>query len=454
VKIAVVGAGLAGMTAAFRLLKAGHQVDVYEAADYVGGLAAGFPVAGSRLEKYYHHIFTSDRSIRSLTDELGLRDVLHWLPSQMGSFYGGKVHLFGTPLQLLTFKPLPFLDRLRFGIVTVWLGRVTDWRKYEQVTAYEWVLKHYGPNVTKVIWEPLLRSKFGEDYDRVAMAWLWARIHTRASSREKGGTSEKLGYYKGGFDVLCRRLADAVRERGGRILLSTPVDRLLVEKGRFRGLEAKGRREDYDRLVFTAATPVFLKACPGLPRDYVERLTSLKFMAAQCLVLVMDRKFTENIYWLNITDPGIPFLAVVEHTNYVPAEWYGGKRLLYIGNYLPKEHRLFQLDKEALLREFLPHLKKINPDFDLSWVGESILSRDVYAQPVVPLRYSALKPDYETPVAGVYLANMSLVYPEDRGTNYAVQVGDRVAKVVDPSVDVPGWEPSPTPVPPPPSGCC
>jgi len=367
-KIAVVGAGLAGMTAAFRLLKAGHEVDVYEAADYVGGLAAGFPVAGSRLEKYYHHIFTSDHSIRSLTDELGLHDALHWLPSQMGSFYGGKVHLFGTPLQLLNFKPLPFLDRLRFGIVTLWLGRVNDWRKFEEIPAYEWVLKHYGKNVTKVIWEPLLRSKFGEDFDKVAMAWLWARIHTRASSREKGGASEKLGYYKGGFDVLCRRLADAVKEQGGRIHLQTPIEKILVEDGKFQGLEVKGQRLPFDRLVFTAATPVFLKACPGLPGDYVERLTALKFMAAQCLVFVMSRKFTERIYWMNITDRDIPFLAVVEHTNYVPAEWYGGKRLLYIGNYLPKEHRLFSLDKEALIREFLPHLKKINPEFDLSWV--------------------------------------------------------------------------------------
>lgn len=437
-KIAIVGAGLAGMTAAYRLAKRGHEVDVYEAADYVGGLAAGFPVAGSRLEKYYHHIFTSDRSIRAITEELGLHDSLQWRKSQMGSFYGGKIHLFGTPLQLLSFKPLPLLDRLRFGLVTVYLGRVSDWKKYEAVTAYEWVLKYYGKNVTKVIWEPLLRSKFGEDFDQVAMAWLWARIHTRASSREKGGASEKLGYYQGGFDVLCRRLASAVEERGGRIHLSTPIERILVKDGRFQGLDVNGKATPFDRLVFTAAPPVFLKTCPDLPKDYVERLGRLKFMAAQCLVFVMNRKFTENIYWMNITDPDIPFLALVEHTNYVPSEWYGGKRLLYIGNYLPKEHRLFLMDKEALIREFLPHLKKINPEFDLSWVEESFLSRDVYGQPVVPLHYSAVKPDFTTPIENLFLANMSLVYPEDRGTNYAVQVGDEVARRIDPDVVVPG----------------
>lgn len=448
-KITVVGAGLAGMTAAYRLLKAGHEVDVYEAADYVGGLAAGFPVAGSRLEKYYHHIFTTDRSIRRLVDELGLHDTLYWLPSQMGSFYDGKVYPFGTPLQLLSFKPLPFLDRLRFGLVTLYLGKVKDWMKYEKVTAYDWVSRYYGPHVTRVIWEPLLRSKFGEYFDQVAMAWLWARIHVRASSREKGGTSESLGYFKGGFDRVCQGLADGIRRLGGRILLSTPVDRILSENNRFTGVEVLGEKRAYDRLIFSAATPLFLKACPDLPRDYVDRVTSLKFMAAQCLIFVMNRKFTENIYWMNITDITMPFIAVVEHTNYAPREWYNGKTLLYVGNYLPRDHRLFHLDKDSLIREFLPHLKRINPNFDLSWVEESYLARDNWAQPVVPLHYSRIKPDFTTPLEGAYLANMSLVYPEDRGTNFAVQTGDRVARIVDPSVVIPDWKPTPPPVWPP-----
>ncbi len=449
-KIAVVGAGLSGMTAAFRLLKNHHQVDVYEAADYVGGLTAGFPVAGTHLEKYYHHIFITDRSIRSLADELGLHDSLYWMKSQMGSFYGGKIYKFGTPLQLLTFKPLPFLNRLRFGFITVYLGMVNDWAKYEKVPAYEWSLKYYGKKITEVIWEPLLRSKFGQDFDKVAMAWFWARVHVRAASREKGGTSESLGYFKGGFDTLCRRLASGITERGGHLHLSTPVEHLWVEDGKLKGLKVSGDKKAYDRVIFTAATPLFLDACPDLPADYVNRLRTLKFMAAQCLTFVMNRKFSD-IYWMNITDKTIPFLALVEHTNYVPKEWYNGKRLLYIGNYLPRDHRLFKMDKVALIQEFLPHLKKINPEFDLSWVEESFLSRDTWAQPVVPLNYSALKPDFVTPIAGVFLANMSIVYPEDRGTNYAVQTGDQVARLVDPEVVIPELQPQP---PPPAPRCC
>src|SRR5579859_3155072 len=172
------------MTAAYRLAKAGHEVEIFEASDHVGGLAAGFPIAGTTLERYYHHLFTSDVCIRGLVDELGIRDKLHWMTSQMGFAYQGQLYPFGTPLQLLKFTPLPLLDRILFGLQALYLGKVNDWKKYEAVTGYEWMKKHSGSALLKVVWEPLLKGKFGRYYDKVAMAWLWARIHTRASSRK------------------------------------------------------------------------------------------------------------------------------------------------------------------------------------------------------------------------------------------------------------------------------
>lgn len=436
-KIGIVGAGVSGLTAAYRLAKRGHEVEVFEASDHVGGLAAGFPVAGTTLERYYHHLFTSDVQIRGLVDELGIREKLHWLTSQMGFTYKGKLYPFGTPMQLLKFTPLPFWDRIRFGLQALYLGKVNDWKKYEAITGYEWMKKHSGAALLKVVWEPLLKGKFGRYYDKVAMAWLWARIHTRASSRK--GTKEKLGYFQGGFEVFHEALAKAVREAGVQVHLKQPITRVLTQNGKLKGLEVGGQQKIYDRLIFAAATPIFLKTCQELPDDYKKRMTQLDFLGAQCLILVMKKKFSD-MYWINIADADIPILALIEHTNFAPLDWYQGKHLMYVGNYLPQDHKYFKAKKEEIFADLLPYLKRINPDFDASQVEEYHLFQDLYAQPVVPLHYSEVKPTYETPIENVFLANMALVYPEDRGTNFAVDVGNKVSRLIDPDVSVPTFQ--------------
>jgi protoporphyrinogen oxidase len=198
-KIAIIGAGVAGLTAAYRLTQHAHQVDIFEASDHLGGLASCFMLEheNAKLEKYYHHIFISDLFIRNLVKELNMEQDLLWLESSMGFYTQDQLYPFGSPSQLLHFSPLPFLDRIRFGLVVLYLGKVHQWKKYEKITAYEWISKYFGPNILKIIWEPLLRGKFGTFYNQVAMAWFWARVHTRASSRQ--GSIEKLGYFRGGF---------------------------------------------------------------------------------------------------------------------------------------------------------------------------------------------------------------------------------------------------------------
>ncbi len=436
-KIGIVGGGVAGLTAAYRLAKQGHEVDVFEASDHVGGLASGFSVAGTSLEHYYHHLFTSDIQIRGLVDELGIREKLHWLTSQMGFTYKGKLYPFGTPLQLLKFTPLPLWERIWFGIQALYLGKVNNWKKYETITAYDWMKKYSGPTIWKVIWEPLLSGKFGRYFDKVAMAWLWARIHTRASSRK--GNQEKLGYFKGGFEVFHRALAEAVEKAGAHIHLKKPISRVLTQSGKLTGLKVDGQDKIYDRVIFAAATPILLKTCSDLPADYIKRMTQLDFLGAQCFILVMNQKFSD-MYWINIADLDIPILALIEHTNFAPIDWYQGKHLMYIGNYLPQDHKYFKMKKEDIFAELLPQLKKVNPQFEASWVEELFLFQDLYAQPVIPLHYSAVKPSYETPIENLYLANMALVYPEDRGTNFAVNVGNKVAQLTDPGVTIPDFK--------------
>ncbi|HTA76788.1 MAG TPA: NAD(P)/FAD-dependent oxidoreductase [bacterium] len=433
-KIGIVGGGIAGLTAGYRLAKQGHEVEIFEASNYVGGLAAGLKVAGTSLEKYYHHLFTSDTCIRGLVDELGIRPKLQWFPSQMGAAYHGKLYKFGTPAQILQFSPLPIWERVWFGLIGLYLGKKHNWEEFENITAVEWMKAHCGSKTWAIIWEPLLKGKFGRYYDKVAMAWLWARIHTRFSSRK--GDGEKLGYFEGGFEVFHHALAEAVRKAGVQIHLNQPISRILTEKGQLKGLEVAGQTKSFDKAIFSAATPIFLKTCSELPADYVKRLTQLDFLGAQCLILVMKQKFSD-MYWINISDGDIPILALIEHTNFVPKEWYQGKHLMYVANYLPQDHKYFKMNKDEIFAEILPYLKKVNPQFDPAVIEEIYLSQDLYAQPVVPLHYSAVKPTFETPIQNVILANMALTYPEDRGTNFAVDVGNKAALLVDPAVQIP-----------------
>lgn len=436
-KIGIVGGGIAGLTTAYRLVKQGHDVEIFEAADHVGGLASGFKVAGASLEKYYHHLFTSDICIRGLVDELGIRSKLNWYPSQMGAAYKGKLYKFGTPQQILQFSPLPFWERVWFGLIGLYLGKKDDWTEFENVTAVDWMKKHCGPKTWQIIWEPLLKGKFHRYFDKVAMAWLWARIHTRFSSRK--GSGEKLGYFEGGFEVFNQTLAAAVRQAGVKINVNSPINRIHTQNGKLKSLEVNGHEHTFDKVIFSAATPIFLKACPELPSDYVKRLTQLDFLGAQCLILVMKQPFSD-LYWINIADNDIPILALIEHTNFVPQDWYQGKHLMYVANYLPQDHQYFKMKKEDIFAELLPYLKRINPSFDPAVIEEIHLSQDLYAQPVVPLHYSQVKPTYETPIKNVILANMALTYPEDRGTNFAVDVGNKAALLADPAVQIPAFK--------------
>ena len=152
-------------------------------------------------------------------------------------------------------------------------------------------------------------------------------------------------------------------------------------------------------------------------------------MSAVLIVLVLERPLSQ-IYWLNVADRSIPFVAVIEHTNLIGPEHYGGKHIVYLSNYLTLDDPLYKMGHEELLEEYLPHLRKINADFDLSWIETSYHHRVDGAQPIIGTNYSSRIPNHRTPHRGVYLANTTQVYPEDRGTNYSVRMGRRVARMV------------------------
>ena len=434
-RVGIIGAGAAGLAAAYELGLQGHRAAVYERADFLGGQASTFDVGGARLEKGYHHWFTSDTDIVDLTHEIGLGHQVRWIDSSVGTLWDGRIYPFVTPMDLLKFTPLSLLDRMRLGLTTLYLQRQKDFRKYEGITADEWLRRHSGKRGYEVFWGPMLRGKFGDDYYKdVGMAWMWGKVQTRVKSRGKGMVKEKLGYPIGSFGDVFDVLADRVREQGGEVHLSAAVERVDARDGKSVGMRVAldggtAREERFDAVIATTPSYLFPRLVDGLPADYLRRLTDVNYMAAVLVILVLDRPLT-NVYWLNVADRSIPFVAAIEHTNLIGPEHYGGKHIVYLSNYLSTDHPMFRMGHDEILREYLPHLRKINPDFNPSWIETSYHHRVGAAQPIIGTNYSERIPAHRTPIRGLYLANTTQVYPEDRGTNYSVRMGREVARMV------------------------
>jgi len=425
--IAVVGAGLTGLVAAHRLANAGWNVTVFERYPQAGGLVACFDAGGERLECFYHHLFTTDTDYMALAEELGLASAIDWLPSRMGIYSKGRLWDFGTPVSLLKFRPLPWLDKFRFGWSTLLLNRTADFHEFEKVTAREWILAHAGRRTFDTVWGPLLHQKFAEKADEVAMVWLWGKVFLRGRSRSSTGMGERLGYMQGSFGRLVDVLVDRLKGSGVRFELANPVRRISRAEG---ALEVQSRTggKRFDKVLFTAAPDELAKvAGADLPEEYRARLSGLPATAARCVVLELSRSLTQY-YWLNIADPEFPFGGLIEHTNYIPRERYGGRYLLYISKYMFADHALWSASDEEVWRVYRPYLQRINPEFDDSWVLARHSFRAAYAQPVIPREYGSLMPPFETPLPGLFHACMAQIYPEDRGQNFAVRSGNRAAE--------------------------
>ncbi len=430
-KTAVIGGGMAGLTAAYRLAGGGHEVTVLEARDRLGGQASTFPIAGTDLEVFYHHLFTGDRAVLGLIDELGLESRMQWLESKVGFFHGGTIYDFTTPVDLLMFRALPPLDRVRLGLITLYLQRRKNWQPFESITAADWIRKYGGERIFETVWGAQIRAKFGELADQVSMAWFWGKIHLRLSSRQKGLQKERLGYMAGSFQRLTDALEDGIRGRGGAIRTASPVEQISHAGGtspRF-SLRTPAGSEAFDLVVATVPSPIFLRIAPDLGEDYSGRLARVRYQSAVCLVMQLKRPFS-HIYWMNISDRDIPFIGVIEHTNFISPAVYGGKHILYVTNYVSRDNSVYGLGANDLLDLYEPHLKKINAGFDKSWVEKVWCFKDDAAQPVITTCYSQYLPSFETPVPGLYLANTTQIYPEDRGMNYSVALGEKVSSLI------------------------
>jgi protoporphyrinogen oxidase len=422
--IAIIGAGIGGLSAAYDLVRAGHKVTVFEAANYVGGLASGFkePHWEWSVEKFYHHWFASDHHILGLIEELGWSEKVLFPRPYTVMYHEGRFYPFDSIPKAITFPGLGWgINKARFGLVGLFLKLTNNWRALERVTVDSWMRKWAGDRVYEMMWQPLMIGKFGQQYAKqVNMAWMWARLKARTT---------RLGTYQGGFQAFADELAGYLRGLGVEIHLKTPVSRIESQEDGVLRLGTTIGQAQFDQCLMTISPTMAAEMIPSLPDNYLKALLELKSMGALVLVLSLKRQLSEQgYYWFNLPkSAGYPFLALVEHTNYLSPDYFGGDHIVYIGDYLETDHEYFGLSQDELLERFLQVLPRFNPQFTPDWVRKTWLFGTSYAQPVPLVNHSLNIPSIQTPIPGLYYASMSQIYPWDRGTNYAVEIGRRAA---------------------------
>lgn len=423
IKVGIIGAGFTGLSAAYYLQKEGHNVTIIEKEKMPGGLAIGYKEKGWNwtLEEHYHHWFTNDKDILSLAQEIDY-PVLIKRP-KTSSMVNGKIRQLDSPKSLLTFSDLTLMERLRTGISIASLRFNPFWKILESFTAVPYLKLTMGENAYRKIWEPLMVNKLGKYANTVSLAWFWARVYKR---------TPRLAYPEGGFLKFAKRLEEVITNNSGKFVYDAEVlginsEEKVIVQYKVNNLKQK---QEFDKLIVTLPTPIFTKITPQLPKSYITKFSHLKGIGAVNMVLRLKKElFKDGTYWLNMCDINSPILAIVEHTNFMDKKTYNNEHLLYVGNYMEVDDPRFRMKDEELLKLYDPYIEKIDKDYKKNIIDYKVF-RASFAQPIIPTKYSQKIPPIETPLTNVYLANIQQVYPWDRGTNYAVELGKKVAGIL------------------------
>jgi protoporphyrinogen oxidase len=424
VKIGIIGAGFAGLGTAYSLKDyENSEITIFESDSMAGGLSKGFkmPEWDWYIEELIHHWFANDNYIFKIINELGLGNELLIKPVKSSCYYNGKIAEIDSVTSLIKFPFFNLIDRFRAGLIMAWLKFDKKYLKYENKTSYDFLKKTMGRKVFEILWEPLFVGKFGKYADKINATWFWARIHPR---------TKKLGYLRGGIQLLINKIVEELKKNKVKLIFNSPVKK-IEKKNEKIIINVKNKNYEFDYVIVTTPLPTFLKITKGLPKEYKNKLNDLKIISSQYFVLELERSFLEDgTYWLNVNEKGFPFMMIAEHTNFVNKKNYNNKHLIWIGKYLEKENKLWGLDKNKLLDKIIPYLKKINPKFEKSWIKRFFFNKYEYSQPIIETNYSKKRPRINTPIENLYIANMHHIYPNDRGINRAMILGDKIAREI------------------------
>jgi protoporphyrinogen oxidase len=421
-RIAVLGAGPMGLAVAYQLALDGHHPVVFEADDRIGGMTASFDFGGLDIERYYHFHCTSDHAFLKMLDELGIGNQMRWVETKMGYWYQGRLQPWGNPLALMRFQGLGLVPKIRYALHAFLSIKRNNWRPLDNVEATGWIRRWVGQEAYDVLWRKLFELKFYDFSDKLSAAWIWSRIRRIGRSRYNL-FREKLGYLEGGSDTLLRALRSAIEARGGEIRLSTPVQKVGISEGRVTGVELTTGLEDFETVISTVPLPYVSRLMPDLPVDILDRFKAVKNIAVVCVIAKLRKSVTRN-FWLNTNDPEMDIPGVVEYSNLRPLR----EHVVYVPFYMPGEHPKFAESNDVFLQKVRRYLTKINPSLTDADFVDMRASRYRHAQPICDPGYLHKLPPMKLPVRGLWVADTSYYYPEDRGISESIEFGRNMAK--------------------------
>lgn len=423
-RVAVLGAGVMGLACAHELLKRGYQVEIFEADDRIGGMSAHFDFNGLSIERYYHFICKTDHDLFAYLEEFGITDKLHWVETKMGYFYNGKLYKWGNPVALLSFPGLGLISKLRYALHAFISTKRSDWSKLDQTEASAWIKKWIGKRAYQVLWEKLFALKFYEYQDNLSAAWIWTRIKRIGLSR-KNLMREQLGYLEGGSETLLNRFWEEIGKRGGRVHLNSPVQEIVVEQDRVKGVNIKGEVHGFDIVVSTVPLPFVAGLVPALPAEDKAKYNAVKNIAVVCVIFKLNKPLTEN-FWLNVNDERLPIPGVIEFSNLRPLS----SNIVYVPYYLPQQHPKYDLPDADFKQEAVACLRLIHPGLSEADIADSHVSRYRFAQPICPPGYLAGLPSINSGIENLYIGDTSYYYPEDRSITESVKLGKQMADMI------------------------
>ncbi|MCY9872557.1 NAD(P)/FAD-dependent oxidoreductase [Vibrio barjaei] len=423
-KIAVLGAGPMGLAVAYQLVKDGHDVTVFEADDRVGGMTASFDFGGLDIERYYHFICANDQPHFDMISEMGLNDKLKWTKTKMGYYYQGELFSWGNPVALLKFPKLGFVSKIRYGLHAFLSTKRTNWSKLDKVEASTWIKKWVGTEAYNVMWKSLFDLKFYNFSNNLSAAWIWTRIKRIGNSRYSM-MEEKLGYLEGGSQVLLIAMKEKIEALGGKVLLSSPVTKVNIENGKVTGLSVSNQYHEFFEVISTVPAPYIPQLIPDLPVKVLEQFRKLKNIAVVCIIVKLKKAVTNN-FWLNINDKRMDIPGIVEYSNLNPLD----DHIVYVPYYLPAEHEKYSDSDEKFINKVKSYLTAINPELTDSDFIDLHVSRYRFAQPICEPHFLEQLPPVDLPVEGLYVADTSYYYPEDRGVSEGIRFGKKIASMV------------------------
>lgn len=421
-RIAVLGAGPMGLAVAYQLARDGHRPVVYEADDRVGGMAAAFDFSGLEIERYYHFHCISDHAFLRVLDELGIAHKMHWVATKMGYWYQDRLQPWGNPVALLKFKGLGLAAKFRYGLHAFLSTKRDDWKPLDHVEATGWIRRAVGAEAWEVLWRRLFDYKFYDYSGNLSAAWIWSRIRRIGRSRYNL-FKEKLGYLDGGSETLLRAMRADIERHGGELRLKTAATRVVIEAGAVRGVESAGSFEAFDKVISTIPLPYVPRVMPDLPHDLLAAFASKKNIAVVCVIAKLRKAVSDN-FWLNTNDPEMDIPGLVEYSNLRPLQ----EHVVYVPFYIPGEHPKFAEPDQVFLDKVRRYLKKINPALTDADFLDMRASRYRYAQPICEPGYLERLPSPKLPVHGLWVADTSYYYPEDRGISESIDFGRKMAK--------------------------